>query len=90
MPTNKNRVMFLCDDETKNDLQRWAAQERRSVSNLVEKIVLDAVADWKQQQPPAPTPQPEPEPPELEEEKEDYTPPRRRSGTPPRRRKPNQ
>ncbi|MBD2014331.1 hypothetical protein H6F96_10140 [Microcoleus sp. FACHB-53] len=54
MPTNKNRVMFLCDDEAKNDLQQWAEQERRSVSNLVEKIVLEAIAAWKQQQPSAP------------------------------------
>jgi hypothetical protein len=54
MPTSKNRVMFLCDDEAKNDLQQWAEQERRSVSNLVEKIVLEAIATWKEQQAPAP------------------------------------
>ncbi|MGB7440104.1 MAG: hypothetical protein WA919_03480 [Coleofasciculaceae cyanobacterium] len=51
--------MFLCDDQTKDDLQEWAAMEKRSVSNLVEKIVSDALAVWKQQQ----TALSEPEPP---------------------------
>jgi len=42
--------MFVCDDETKRNLQEWAKEERRSMSNLVEKLVMDAIAARKTQE----------------------------------------
>lgn len=47
MPTEKNRVMFLCDDQTKKDLKEWAEAENRSISNLVETIIVSAIAERK-------------------------------------------
>ncbi|MUH00373.1 hypothetical protein F7734_52135 [Scytonema sp. UIC 10036] len=37
------RVMFTCTPETKEILKKWASSEGRTISNLVERIVLDAI-----------------------------------------------
>jgi predicted GIY-YIG superfamily endonuclease len=47
MPSAK--VMFTCEHEFKDDLSEWAKSERRTVSNLVEGIVTDALTKWKQE-----------------------------------------
>jgi hypothetical protein len=45
---NKPRMNFTLDEESKNFIEEWAKQERRSVANLLEGIVLEAVARKKQ------------------------------------------
>ncbi|BBD70941.1 MULTISPECIES: hypothetical protein [Nostoc] len=46
--TKKAKVMFTCEHETKSDLEAWAKSERRTVSNLVEGVVVAALANWKE------------------------------------------
>jgi hypothetical protein len=41
--------MFICDDTTKSYLEEWAEDENRTVSNLVETLVQEAIALRKQQ-----------------------------------------
>ncbi|GAB1544794.1 hypothetical protein NUACC21_74700 [Scytonema sp. NUACC21] len=43
MTTRRPRVAFICDEEVKEILYEWATDENRTVSNLVESIVLDAI-----------------------------------------------
>lgn len=43
-PTKKEKVTFTCTAETKQALEVWAEKEGRTVSNLVERIVLSALA----------------------------------------------
>lgn len=43
MVTRRPRVMFICSEETKAVLEIWAEDEGRTVSNLVERIVLEAI-----------------------------------------------
>ncbi|MDF5716813.1 MAG: hypothetical protein PUP93_23830 [Rhizonema sp. NSF051] len=43
MTTRRPRIAFICDDEVKEILEEWATDENRTVSNLVESIVLDAI-----------------------------------------------
>jgi hypothetical protein len=43
MVTRRPRVAFICNEETKDFIEEWAKAERRSVSNLIESIVEDAV-----------------------------------------------
>jgi hypothetical protein len=38
------RVAFICNEETKQFLEEWAKGENRTVSNLVETIVEEAVS----------------------------------------------
>lgn len=45
MPTKKATVYFTCQHEAKSSLEEWAEAEGRSLSNLVERIVLAALAD---------------------------------------------
>ncbi|WP_082803633.1 ribbon-helix-helix domain-containing protein [Anabaena sp. 4-3] len=45
MATRRPRVMFTCDDSTKKILEEWAEDEGRTLSNLVERIVEDAIAN---------------------------------------------
>ncbi len=45
MPTQKATVYFTCQPEIKTTLQAWADEEGRSLSNLVERIVLAALAE---------------------------------------------
>lgn len=42
--TKKAKVTFTCTDEIKGNLEVWAELENRTVSNLVEKLVMDAIA----------------------------------------------
>jgi len=44
-PTKKEKVTFTCTAETKQALEAWAEREGRTVSNLVERIVLTVLAD---------------------------------------------
>ncbi len=50
MPTQKATVYFTCQPDIKATLQSWADEEGRSLSNLVERIVLAALVE-KQKQP---------------------------------------
>ncbi|MGA7935796.1 MAG: hypothetical protein WCA35_19755 [Kovacikia sp.] len=43
-PTKKEKVTFTCTTETKQALEVWAEKEGRTISNLVERIVLSALA----------------------------------------------
>lgn len=42
--TKKAQVMFTCEHEVKAFLTKWAARENRTVSNLVETLVVEAIA----------------------------------------------
>jgi hypothetical protein len=44
-PTKKEKVTFTCTAETKQALEAWAEREGRTVSNLVERIVLSVLAE---------------------------------------------
>ena len=44
----KPRMNFTLDEEDKNFIEEWAKQERRSIANLLEGIVLEAIARKKQ------------------------------------------
>lgn len=52
MPTKKATVYFTCQHEIKASLEQWAEEEGRSLSNLVERIVLAALQ--QKQTPPEP------------------------------------
>jgi hypothetical protein len=41
--TKKAKVMFTCEQETKEKLTKWANEEKRTVSNLVELLVTEAL-----------------------------------------------
>lgn len=41
--TKKSKITFTCKQEARNFLENWAAVERRTISNLVEGIVEDAI-----------------------------------------------
>jgi len=47
MVTRRPRVAFICNEETKQYTEEWAKAERRTLSNLIESIVEDAVAERK-------------------------------------------
>jgi hypothetical protein len=40
--------MFTCDDTTKAYLEEWAETENRTVSNLVETLIQEAIATRRQ------------------------------------------
>jgi len=40
--------MFTCDDTTKAYLEEWAETENRTVSNLVETLIQDAITTRQQ------------------------------------------
>ena len=42
-PYKRPRVIFMCSEETKESLKKWARREKRTVSNLIERIVDEAV-----------------------------------------------
>lgn len=46
-PTKKEKVTFTCTADTKQALESWAEREGRTVSNLVERIVLAALLESK-------------------------------------------
>lgn len=43
VPTKKPRISFVCDEELKTDLEIWAEEESRTVSNLCELIIKQAI-----------------------------------------------
>ena len=49
-PTKKEKVTFTCTAETKQALEVWAEKEGRTISNLVERIVLSALAVTAEEQ----------------------------------------
>lgn len=49
-PTKKEKVTFTCTLETKQALEVWAEKEGRTISNLVERIVLSALATTAEEQ----------------------------------------
>jgi hypothetical protein len=46
--TKKAKVMFTCEHGTKEKLSKWADAEKRSLSNLVELIVTEALESKEQ------------------------------------------
>jgi hypothetical protein len=44
------KINFTCDTETKKYLRIWAAKESRTLSNLVEKLVVEAIERDKEKQ----------------------------------------
>jgi len=42
--TKKSQVMFTSTHEVKDFLSKWATKENRTVSNLVETLVIDPLA----------------------------------------------
>ena len=48
--TLKERVMFTAPTGTKERLKAWAEAERRTISNLCEGVVLEALEQWESQQ----------------------------------------
>jgi hypothetical protein len=51
MGTNKKvKITFTCSPELKDDLQKWADSENRTLSNLVETLSETAVTNRKQNQ----------------------------------------
>ena len=49
MPTQKSRISFIADEELKSELEAWADEDFRSLSNLAEAIVREAVAKRRSQ-----------------------------------------
>ncbi|MFL9458068.1 hypothetical protein AB0756_39525 [Tolypothrix campylonemoides VB511288_2] len=45
MPSTKPRVVIYLDKETLEKLKSWAAEERRTVNNLVKIFIENALAD---------------------------------------------
>lgn len=43
MPSDREKITFLCDPETREYLEQWAEDDSRSLSNLVELIVKRAI-----------------------------------------------
>jgi hypothetical protein len=48
MPSKKPRVVIYLNEETKADLDKWAIDERRTVNNLVNVLIEDALDKKKQ------------------------------------------
>jgi hypothetical protein len=51
--TKKAKVTFTCEHEMKDYLSEWANTENRTISNLVETLVGEAIAARTQNEPPA-------------------------------------
>jgi hypothetical protein len=45
--------MFICDETTKAYLEEWAETENRTVSNLVETLIQEAIATRQQNKAPS-------------------------------------
>jgi len=43
--SRRPQVAFICNPETKTFLEEWASSENRTVSNLVETVVTDAITE---------------------------------------------
>jgi hypothetical protein len=48
--TLKERVMFTAPIGTKEKLKAWAETERRTISNLCEGVILEALEKWEAEQ----------------------------------------
>ena len=59
MPTPKPRTTIYIEPELYEALQRRAKEERRSISNLCNILIEDAMTVWLETNP---TPEPKPEP----------------------------
>jgi len=46
--SRRPRVAFVCDQTLKESLEKWAEEESRTVSNLIELICKNAVEAKKQ------------------------------------------
>jgi hypothetical protein len=44
MPSKKPRVMVYLSEEDKEDLDKWAKEERRTVNNLITLLIEDALS----------------------------------------------
>ena len=51
MPTKKATVYFTCQHEVKSALEQWAEEDGRSLSNLVERLVLAALEERQSSKP---------------------------------------
>ncbi len=51
MATNKAKITFTCDPELKKQLQAWADSESRTLSNLCELLMQEAVVKQNKQTP---------------------------------------
>ncbi|BAY47406.1 hypothetical protein SAMD00079811_50240 [Scytonema sp. HK-05] len=60
MPTKKEKVTFICDLETKNELEYWAKEEGQTISSLVGRIVGEAIATRQGKKPIKKEAEPEP------------------------------
>ena len=47
VPTKKPIISVVVTPELKADLEAWAKEEGRTVSNLSERVLSKAVAEWK-------------------------------------------
>ncbi len=56
VPTKRPRVMFTCNDATKDYLDDWAKAENRTISNLVETLVVEAITAREAQKEPPTSP----------------------------------
>ncbi|PAX58339.1 ribbon-helix-helix domain-containing protein [Brunnivagina elsteri] len=45
--TKKAKITFTCSDELKEELQKWANRENRTLSNLIETMAEKAVTNEK-------------------------------------------
>ena len=45
VPTKREKITFTCEKDTRILLENWAKAEGRSLSNLVERIVLARLED---------------------------------------------
>jgi predicted transcriptional regulator len=48
MATSKAKVTFTCSPELKNKLQQWADNESRTLSNLCELVMQQALDEYEQ------------------------------------------
>ncbi|MEO0840698.1 MAG: hypothetical protein AAF063_17565 [Cyanobacteria bacterium J06643_5] len=46
--TKKAKVMFTCEHDIKEQLTQWAKSQNRTVSNLVETLVIDALSSQQE------------------------------------------
>ena len=50
VPTKKPIISVVVSPELKTDLEKWAEEEGRTVSNLSERILSRAIREWKAEQ----------------------------------------
>ena len=50
MPSKKPRVVVYLNEEIKAELDKWAEDERRTVNNLINILIEDALVSKRQKQ----------------------------------------